>query len=163
MTAGKTAALGGAAVIGLAALLFMRLGAQDPPRDKTRMIELGRQHKTAAAFEDANSALGVQRADGFRFLTQNLGQAFDFAFETKDTRYPAVHMFCSPTRKLGGDCPISSTSGADRRESTYRIVGDRGTARFSTSPCGTSSATAPGVSARTKVRRCAEGNLFGSS
>ncbi|HEX5110729.1 MAG TPA: hypothetical protein VFV95_19900 [Vicinamibacterales bacterium] len=53
MTAGKTAALGGMAVIGVAALLFMTLGAQDPPRDKARMTELGRQHKTATALYNA--------------------------------------------------------------------------------------------------------------
>ena len=82
-------------------------------------------------FKDDNSASGVQRADGFRFLTQNLGQAFDLALETKDTRYPAIHMFCSPTRKLGGDCAdfIYQQAWIDG-ESTYRIVGDRGTARF---------------------------------
>ena len=82
-------------------------------------------------FKDDNSALGVQRADGFRFLTQNLGQAFDLALETKDTRYPAIHMFCSPTRKLGGDCADFTYQQAwIDGESTYRVAGDRGTARF---------------------------------
>ena len=69
MTAGKTAALGGAAVIGVAALLFMRLGAQDPPRDKARMIELGRQHKTAAALY---SALQEQARGGKRLESSAL-------------------------------------------------------------------------------------------
>src|SRR3978361_283316 len=55
-------------------------------------------------FKDANAASGTQRVDAFRFLTQNLGQAFDLALETHDTRYPALHTFCGPTRKLGGDC-----------------------------------------------------------
>ena len=82
-------------------------------------------------FKDYNATSGLQRADGFRFLTQNLGQAFDLALETKDTRYPAIHMFCSPTRKLGGDCAdfIYQQAWIDG-ESSYRIVGDRGTARF---------------------------------
>jgi hypothetical protein len=53
MTAGKTAALGGVAVVGVAALLFLKLGAQDPPRDKARMTELGRQHTTASALYNA--------------------------------------------------------------------------------------------------------------
>ncbi len=36
------------------------------------------------AFKDANPADPVLRADAFRFLTQNLGQAFDLALETRD-------------------------------------------------------------------------------
>ena len=36
-------------------------------------------------FKDHNAASGLQRADGFRFLTQNLGQAFDLGLETRDT------------------------------------------------------------------------------
>jgi hypothetical protein len=82
-------------------------------------------------FKDHNAASGVQRADGFRFLTQNLGQAFDLALETKDTRYPAIHTFCNPTRKLGGDCAdfLYQQAWIDG-QSTYRIVGERGTSRF---------------------------------
>ncbi|MGO4443860.1 DUF1214 domain-containing protein [Mycobacterium sp. 2YAF39] len=82
-------------------------------------------------FKDHNAASGLQRADGFRFLTQNLGQAFDLALETKDTRYPAIHTFCNPTRKLGGDCAdfLYQQAWIDGG-STYRIVGERGTARF---------------------------------
>ncbi len=82
-------------------------------------------------FKDENAATGLQRADGFRFLTQNLGQAFDLALETKDTRYPAIHTFCNPTRKLGGDCAdfVYQQAWIDG-ESTYRIAGERGTARF---------------------------------
>ncbi|MBV9993735.1 MAG: hypothetical protein JO127_00850, partial [Caulobacteraceae bacterium] len=52
-------------------------------------------------FKECNPPNGLQRADGFRYLTQNLSQAFDLALETKDTKYPAIHAFCSPTRKLG--------------------------------------------------------------
>jgi hypothetical protein len=82
-------------------------------------------------FKDHNATSGLQRADGFRFLTQNLGQAFDLALETKDTHYPVIHAFCSPTRKLGGDCAdfVYQQAWIDG-QSTYRIVGDRGTARF---------------------------------
>jgi hypothetical protein len=47
-------------------------------------------------FKDANATSGAQRVDAFRFLTQNLGQAFDLALETRDTRYPALHTFCGP-------------------------------------------------------------------
>ncbi|MDV3130585.1 DUF1214 domain-containing protein [Mycobacterium sp. 29Ha] len=82
-------------------------------------------------FKDLNPTSGLQRADGFRFLTQNLGQAFDLGLETRDTRYPAIHTFCNPTRKLGGDCAdfLYQQAWIDG-ESTYRVVGNRGTARF---------------------------------
>jgi hypothetical protein len=91
-----------------------------------RLKAAGRQ-----VFKDYNASSGVQRADGFRFLTQNLGQAFDLALETRDTRYPAIHAFCHPTRKLGGDCADFTYQQAwIDGESTYRITGERGTARF---------------------------------
>jgi hypothetical protein len=51
--------------------------------------------------------------------------------ETRDTGYPALHTFCGPTRKLGGDCGDFTYQQAwiDGR-STYRVTGSRGTARF---------------------------------
>ena len=82
-------------------------------------------------FKDANPAIAAQRVDGFRYLTQNLGQAYDLALETKNTKYPAIHPFCSPTRKLGSDnadC-VYLQAWIDG-ESTYRIFGNRGQARF---------------------------------
>jgi Protein of unknown function (DUF1214) len=82
-------------------------------------------------FKDCNPVSGLHRADAFRFLTQNLGQAFDLALETKDTRYPVIHAFCNPSRKLGGDCADFTYQQAwIDGQSTYRIVGNRGTARF---------------------------------
>jgi hypothetical protein len=82
-------------------------------------------------FKDANATSGTQRVDAFRFLTQNLGQVFDLALETRDTRYPALQAFCGPTRKLGGDCADFTYQQAwiDGR-STYRLTGSRGTSRF---------------------------------
>ncbi|OBG19052.1 hypothetical protein A5765_02900 [Mycolicibacterium celeriflavum] len=82
-------------------------------------------------FKDYNPVSGAQRVDGFRFLTQNLGQAFDLALETRDTRYPMIHTFCHPSRKLGGDCAdfLYQQAWIDGR-STYRITGERGTASF---------------------------------
>ena len=91
-----------------------------------RLKAAGRQ-----AFKDFNATSGLQRADAFRFLTQNLGQAFDLALETRDTRYPVIHAFCNPTRKLGGDCADFTYQQVwIDGESTYRITGTRGTARF---------------------------------
>jgi hypothetical protein len=82
-------------------------------------------------FKDPNPATALQRVDGFRYLTQNLSQAFDLALETKDTKYPRIFPFCSPTRKLGSDnadC-IYLQAWIDG-ESVYKISGRKGTARF---------------------------------
>ncbi|OBI19647.1 hypothetical protein A5714_00930 [Mycobacterium sp. E2462] len=82
-------------------------------------------------FKEANPAAAAHRVDAYRFLTQNLGQAFDLALETRDTRFPALHTFCGPTRKLGGDCADFTYQQAwIDGESTYRLSGTRGTARF---------------------------------
>jgi hypothetical protein len=82
-------------------------------------------------YKDANPAAPIHRADAYRFLTQNLGQAFDLALETKDSAYPQIHPFCTPTRKLGGDVADFTYRQAwiDGRHS-YKIRGKRGTARF---------------------------------
>jgi hypothetical protein len=83
------------------------------------------------AFKDYNPATPLHRADAFRFLTQNLGQAFDLALETKDTRFPALHTFCTPHCKLGGDAAdfMYQQAWLDG-QSVYKISGHRGTARF---------------------------------
>jgi hypothetical protein len=59
----RTVAIGGVVLLAAAALLFMRADAQDPPRDRARLIELGRQHKTAA---DLYRALETQARGGQR-------------------------------------------------------------------------------------------------
>jgi hypothetical protein len=91
------------------------------------------QLKTAGdlVFKDYNPATSLQRADGFRFLTQNLSQAFDLALETKDTRYPMLHAFCAPDRKLGGDnADFVYLQAWIDGQSVYKITGNKGTARF---------------------------------
>ena len=82
-------------------------------------------------FKDFNPANPRQRADAFRFLTQNLGQAFDLALETKDTNFPVLHTFCTPFCKLGSDnADFVYQQAWIHGESVYRISGNRGTARF---------------------------------
>jgi hypothetical protein len=83
------------------------------------------------AFKNLNPATPLHRADAFRFLTQNLGQAFDLALETKDTKYPALHAFCGPNRKLGGDAAdlVYLQAWIDG-ESVYKLSGNKGTARL---------------------------------
>lgn len=82
-------------------------------------------------FKDANPATPILRADAFRFLTQNLGQAFDLALETRDSAYPQIHPFCTPTRKLGGDvADFTYRQAWIDGEHVYRVSGRRGTARW---------------------------------
>jgi hypothetical protein len=108
----------------------------DSPYDealRTAWKEFCEKLQTAGerVFKDFNPATPLQRADGFRFLTQNLGQVFDLALETKDTRYPIIHAFCTPICKLGGDAADFTYQQAwIDGQSVYRISGNRGTAKF---------------------------------
>lgn len=91
-----------------------------------RLKEAGRR-----VFKEANPATANNRVDGFRYLTQNLSQAFDFALETKNTKYPRIHAFCSPSRKLGSDnADCVYLSAWIDGESVYKISGKKGTARM---------------------------------
>lgn len=82
-------------------------------------------------FKEANPSAPLMRADAFRFLTQNLGQAFDLALETKDPAFPQLHPLCTPTRKLGGDvADFTYRQAWIDGAHTYRITGERGTARW---------------------------------
>lgn len=108
----------------------------DSPDDqalRTAWQQFCRQLQDAGerVFKDYNPATPLHRADALRFLTQNLGQAFDLALETKDTKYPALHAFCAPNRKLGGDAAdFVYTQAWIDGESVYKISGNKGTARF---------------------------------
>lgn len=83
------------------------------------------------AFKDHNPAVALHRADAFRFLTQNLGQAFELALETKDPAFPQIHAFSHATRKLGADAADFLYQQAwINGEHGYRISGTKGTARF---------------------------------
>jgi hypothetical protein len=82
-------------------------------------------------FKDAIPPDPILRVDGFRFLTQNLGQAFPLALETKDPAYPQIHYFTTPYMKLGGDVSDFVYRQAwISGDYTYRITGRKGTARW---------------------------------
>src|SRR5262249_32637747 len=72
-------------------------------RDAWRLFCRRLEEAGDRVFKGYNPPSQLMRADGFRFLQQNLGQAFMLAYETKDTKYPVIHTFCSPFLKLGGD------------------------------------------------------------
>jgi hypothetical protein len=82
-------------------------------------------------FKDESGASDGERTNAFRYLTQNLSQAFDIFLENRDDRYPNLHAFCGPTRKLGADNPdcIYLQSWINDRD-TYKISGNRGTAKM---------------------------------
>ena len=82
-------------------------------------------------FKDSNPTGDVMRIDGYRFLTQNLGQAFPLALETADPAFPMIHYFTHPLMKLGGDVSDFTYRQAwISGDHTYRITGRRGTARW---------------------------------
>lgn len=82
-------------------------------------------------FKDHNPATDLHRADALRFLTQNLGQAFDLGFETREPAFPTLHAFCTPNCKLGGDAADFTYHQAwISGDYVYRVSGQRGTARF---------------------------------
>ena len=87
-------------------------------------------------FKDANPGAPMLRADAFRFLTQNLGQAFDLALETKDPAYPAdppvLHADPQARRRRRR---LHLPPGLDRREHAYGSPEGAAPRGGSTSPC----------------------------
>jgi hypothetical protein len=137
--AGAVANAGGSAIAATAADAGIPTGASNfgaSPDDQglnEAWKTFCRQLETAGSkvFKDYNPPLSTMRADGFRFLTQNLGQAFDLFYETRDPKFPHIFTFCTPFCKLGGDnadC-IYQQAWVDG-ESQYKITGNKGTARF---------------------------------
>ncbi len=82
-------------------------------------------------FKDISGSSDGERTNAFRYLTQNLSQAFDIWLENHDARYPNLHAFCGPTRKLGADNPdcVYLQSWINDHD-TYKISGNKGTARM---------------------------------
>ena len=82
-------------------------------------------------FKDISGSSDGERTNAFRYLTQNLSQAFDIWLENRDTRRPYLHAFCGPTRGLGADnadCIYLQSWINDH--DTYKISGNKGTARM---------------------------------
>ena len=91
------------------------------------------QAKSAAnhIFKDASGSSAGERTNAFRYLTQNLSQAFDIWLENRNSRFPGIHAFCGPTRKLGcdnADCIYHQSWINDH--DTYRISGNKGTSKM---------------------------------
>ncbi|MBK7252260.1 MAG: DUF1214 domain-containing protein [Gammaproteobacteria bacterium] len=71
------------------------------------------------------------RAAGFEALARNISLALNFHHDYADPRYPELIHYFDPVRKQGGDNTDAVYVGATiNGTDTYRISGDRGTARF---------------------------------
>ena len=72
----------------------------------------------------------LDRAAGFQQLARNISLALQFNYEFTNPRLPEFARYFDPTRKQGGDNGDCVYVGAQINGSdTYRISGDRGTAR----------------------------------
>jgi hypothetical protein len=109
-------------------------------------IDTGRQslgerafQKLLADLEEAARVLtgpkgavdGVERAEGFRYLTRVLSGALDMHLERADPDRPAVTRMLTPTRKFLGDNPDTDYDYFPlRSDRTYRIRGSRGNVTY---------------------------------
>ena len=73
----------------------------------------------------------MDRAAGFQQLARNISLALQFNYEYKDPLHPELARYFDPTRKQGGDNSDCVYVGAQiNGTDTYRISGDRGSARY---------------------------------
>jgi hypothetical protein len=74
---------------------------------------------------------GVERAEGFRYLTRVLSGALDMHLERADPERPAITRMLTPTRKFLGDNPDTDYDYFPlRSDRTYRIRGSRGNVTY---------------------------------
>lgn len=73
----------------------------------------------------------LDRAAGFQQLARNISLALQFNHEYRDPLFPELARYFDPTRKQGGDNSDCVYVGAQiNGTDTYRIWGDRGSARY---------------------------------
>lgn len=85
----------------------------------------------ALVFRDTAPATPLDRAKGFRLLARNISLALQFQLDNADPSFPELMRYFEPTRKQGGDNGDALYVGAPiDGEHTYRIVGQRGSARY---------------------------------
>ncbi|MEZ5533550.1 MAG: DUF1214 domain-containing protein [Steroidobacteraceae bacterium] len=73
----------------------------------------------------------ADRTAGFEALARNISLAINFNSDYADPRYPELIHYFDPVRKQGGDNTDAVYVGATiNGTDTYRISGDRGTARY---------------------------------
>ena len=83
------------------------------------------------AFRNTAARNAVDRATAVRLLSRNIGLSLAFEMESKDPEHPELMHYFDPIRKQGGDNTDAYYSGATvNGTDTYRIHGNRGTARY---------------------------------
>jgi hypothetical protein len=82
-------------------------------------------------FRDTTPAHEIDRAKGFRLLSRNIALALQFHLENNNPDFPELLHYFDPLRKQGGDNTDALYVGAPiNGEHSYRISGQRGTARY---------------------------------
>lgn len=82
-------------------------------------------------FRDSTPSSDIDRAKGLRLLARNISLALQFNLENNDPDFPELLHYFDPLRKQGGDNTDALYVGAPiNGEHTYRISGNRGTARY---------------------------------
>jgi hypothetical protein len=82
-------------------------------------------------FRDTTPSQDIDRAKGFRLLARNVSLALQFHLENNDPDFPELLHYFDPIRKQGGDNTDALYVGAPiNGQHTYRILGQRGNARY---------------------------------
>lgn len=108
----------------------------DNPKDaqlKASWEEFCDQLKEAGEliFRDTTPTRDIDRAKGLRLLARNIALGLQFKLDNNDPNFPELLHYFDPIRKQGGDNTDALYVGAPiNGDHTYRITGNRGTARF---------------------------------
>mgnify|MGYP001826898924 CR=1 FL=1 len=108
----------------------------DNPNDaalKASWDDFCEQLKSAGelVFRYSTPATDIVGAKGFRLLARNIALSLQFNLENIDPDFPELLHYFDPLRKQGGDNTDALYVGAPiNGEHTYRISGNRGTARY---------------------------------
>ncbi len=82
-------------------------------------------------FRDTTPAQDIDRAKGFRLLARNIALGLQFHVENNNADFPELLHYFDPLRKQGGDNTDALYVGAPINGAhTYRITGQRGSARY---------------------------------
>jgi Protein of unknown function (DUF1214) len=82
-------------------------------------------------FRDSTPSTDIERAKGMRLLARNISLALQFNLENIDPDFPELLHYFDPLRKQGGDNTDALYVGAPiNGEHTYRISGNRGSAKY---------------------------------
>ena len=82
-------------------------------------------------FRDGAASTPLDRASGFRYLSRQISRGLDITLEYNDPLFPQFRRNQFPTRKYGGDnADALNLRARIDGQHTYRVVGNRGVARY---------------------------------